>query len=330
MTDTSILNVVGLAKSRHTGPDVADDTAVVTTGSVYEVDASGARVRVDVRGGIVWLPAIADRYSPQSHARVLLDPWTSRPVLVLGTLAPRTPVVLGKVLATPTSNSIDVDVDGTTYSVPALPASYTVGDTAWLHLDEWGTPFLCLGPSSTPPPPTSTPTAPTTPTTAPATATIGPQSSGTYSVNQGRWDTWNAGRYGGASDIYQGNAYGSGPLVGFAGYGDQIVNLGAISIDEITLSARKTGDGNSAVLSVQGSPSGGRPGGGPGGSGDTVSTASIGSAGWGSTAFTGAMRDAFRTGALKGLVAVGGQYGGFGGTATPGSFVLNIRYTRAV
>lgn len=44
------------------GPKVADDTALVATGTVYEVDAAGGRVRVGLRDGDVWLPAIAGRY----------------------------------------------------------------------------------------------------------------------------------------------------------------------------------------------------------------------------------------------------------------------------
>ena len=40
------------------------------------------------------------------------------------------------------------------------------------------------------------------------------------------------------------------------------------------------------------------------------------------------MCEALRTGAAKGLLAVGGSYAGFGGTTTPGSFTLAIQYTR--
>jgi hypothetical protein len=40
------------------------------------------------------------------------------------------------------------------------------------------------------------------------------------------------------------------------------------------------------------------------------------------------LREALRTGSARGLVAVGSQYGGFGGTAIPGSFVVSVRYTR--
>lgn len=332
MSDLSALDVFGLiGTAENRGPSKADDTGIFTTGTVYEIDPGGGRVRIGVRGGVVWLPAVADRYSGQSLARVMIDPITARPVLVVGAVAPRRPAVLGTVVSGPSGGgNLVVRIEGVEYTVPAPTGAYSVDSTAWIMLDEWGTPFLAIGPSSTVPPPVPTPTPPPPPTTATATATIGPQVSGTWSHSSSRWGSWNAGRYGGASDIYQGNGYGSGPLTGFAGYGDQIVNLGAVSIDEITLAARKTADGNSAVLTVQGSGSGGRPGGAPGGSGDTVSTSPIGSGQFGGLAFTPAMREAFRTGGLKGLVAIGGQYGGFGGTSTPGSFVLQIRYTRNV
>lgn len=330
MTETLDLKTL-VKRATAQGPGIEDDTSLTTTAAVVAVDAPGRRVRVTVRGGDVWLPAVAGRYSTSSMARVLIDPTSARPVLVIGPVAPRTPYVLALVTAGPTSGNLTVTFDGASVVLPAPMGAYTVGQSAWIALDDWGQPVLVIGPNGAV---NTGGTLPggggsSGPTTVTAFATIGPQVTGTWRSNVSRWDSWNPNRYGlGATPIYQGNGYGSGPLVGFAGYGDQVVNLGAISIDDITMQAVKGADGNSAALTVQGSPSGGRPGGAPSSAGDTASTGSIGSGGTGALAFTANMRDAFRTGAAKGLAAVGGQYGGFGGFGVPPSFVLQIRYTK--
>ncbi|WP_295837329.1 hypothetical protein [uncultured Microbacterium sp.] len=329
MIDVSPLNIAGmLERAVPQGPAQSDDLAVASTGTVLDRDVEGRRVRVALRGGDVWLPAAAGRYLPGAVVRVMFDPTSARPVLVLGTVDPGPPSALGTV-RTINGTQLVVEVDGKRYPIPSVASTYTVGETAWILLDEWGMPVIALGPSKiVAPPPVETPPSAGS-TTVTATASIGPQSSGTYRVPAGRWDQWNTSKYGGASDIYQGSAYGSGQLRGFAGYGDQIANLGAISIDEAVLTARKTADGNSAVLTVQGTAAGGRPGGEPiAGPFESASSGSIGSGGTGQIALPAGLREAFRAGAARGLVAVGSQYGGFGGTATPGSFVLNIRYTR--
>lgn len=330
MIDISTLNLKGLVKQTTAqGPGIADDTALVVTGTVLEIDPAGGRARVAIRDGEVWLPAIAGRYSLTSLARVLLDPTSARPVLVLGPVLPRNPTELGGVEATD-AGTITVNVAGVVATVPAPLGTYSVGQSAWVLLDDWGTPILALGPSTT--------LAPGgggggggggEPTLITATAAIAPQVSGTYRTGYG-WDSWNTTRYGGKSDAYQGNAFGSGLLIGFAGYGDQIANLGAVTIDEVILSARKNDtNGLSAALTVQGTAAGSRPAGSPvAGPFGSASTGSIGPGNWGSVALPAGLCESLRTGAAKGLVAVGSQYGGFGGTATPGSFVLTVRYTK--
>ncbi|MFJ2535850.1 hypothetical protein [Microbacterium maritypicum] len=329
MIDLSALNLRGkLEQNTAQGPGQDDDASLVTTATVYEVDAAAGAVRVGVRGGVVWLPAVADRYDANSLARVLIDPTAARPVLVLGAVAPRKPAELGVVKAT-SGGTITVNVRGIDYAIAAPVGTFSVGQSAWVMLDNWGVPVIAIGPSTTAAAGGGGPTAPGIGGTVVATATIGPQVSGTWQSSTSRWGNWNGSRYGGPTNIYQGNQYGSGPLTGFAGYGDQVANLGAVSIDEIILTARKNDtNGLSAALVVQGSPSGGQPAGAPSGAGETASSGSIAPGASGDLAFTAAMREAFRTGAAKGLIAVGGQYGGFGGTATPGSFVLKIRYTK--
>lgn len=318
-----------LARRAPQGPSVDEDSALVTTGTVLDVDAEGRRVRIEIRGGDVWLPAVAGRYASRESARVLLDPTSARPVLVVGPVVPAVPVVAGVVTAVG-DQQVTVEVAGVEVVVPSVAGSYVVDETAWVMLDDWARPVIALGPSVEPAAagPEAPPAAGGAVVT--ATATIGPQSSGTFRLSAGAWDRWNADRYGGASDIYQGSAYGSGVLRGFAGYGDQIKNLGALSIDEAILTARKTDDGNSAALTVRGTTYGSRPGGEPtDGSFDLASSGTIGPGGTGEIALPAGLREALRTGAARGLVAVGSTYGGFGGTGTPGSFTLRIRYTKA-
>lgn len=316
-----------IASAMPAGPSQSDDAAVYTTGIVYAVDPAKRTVQVGIRGGTVTLPATAARYTPGGLARVLIDPIQTRPVLVVGAVDPAAPAVVAGVVATG-AGTVTITYQAVSSTIPTASGTYTVGQSAWVILDDWGVPVVAVGPSTQPAPGYVPPTTPGGGNVVTARASIGPQGSGTWRAAYSRWDSWNPDRYGGPSDIYQGNDYGSGLLLGLASYGDQVVNLGAIAITGITLAARKTDDGNTAALTVQGSPNGTRPGGAPSSSGDTASSGPIGSGGWGSLDFTANMREAFRTGAAKGLVAVGSQYAGFGGTATPGSFVLDITYTK--
>lgn len=331
MSDISILNVSDLAKKNQTaGPSNADDTAVFATGVVYEIDPVLARVRILVSGGLVWLPAVAARYVPGGTARVLVDPITARPVLVQGAVGIRPAAVLGKVTATSTGK-VTVTVFEGSHTIDSTGSGYTVGQSAWVLLDDWGTPVLSIAPSSVGAASGGDPSAPTVPTTATAIATIGPQSSGTWRSSYSKWDVWATTIHGGASDIYQGNGGGSGPLTGLACFGDQVANLGALSIEQMTLTVIRNGSGSGNVpLTVQGSPHGSRPAGAPSGAGATASTAALPRGASGSVDLPSTVCDAFRTGASKGLIAVGGTYAGFGGVGTPGSFVLTVRYTRAI
>lgn len=331
MTDISPLNVRGLlAQATAQGPGVADDTAITATGRVLETDVSAGRVRVSIRGGEVWIPAVAGRYSAASLVRVLLDATSARPVLALGPVTPRAPVELGTVTGTG-GGTVTVVVAGDEVTVPAPLGTYTVGQSAWVMLDGWGRPMIAVGPSTTP-----SPDAPPSggggggSSTEVATVTIAPQTSGTWRSGYG-WDSWNGSRYGGLTNVYQGNRFGSGLLIGFAGYGNQVENLGAVSIEEMILTVRKNDtNGLSAALAVQATASATRPGGSPvAGPYGSASTPTIGPGAWGSVALPAGMREAFRTGDAKGLVAVGSDYGAFGGTATPGSFTLKIRYTKS-
>ena len=155
------------------------------------------------------------------------------------------------------------------------------------------------------------------------TISIAAQWSGSYRAGSG-WDRWNTGRYGGRSTLYQGNGFGSGPMVGLATYGDQIVNLGAISIDRIQVMLRGVGlSGASGPATVQGSSHASQPGGSPSSSGSTVS-----GDGW--VDLDSSMRAGFLSGAFKGLCTVGGNYWAVAGAGNGDGMQLAITYTRPV
>lgn len=311
------------------GAGQGDDSSMISTAIVRDVDVPGRRLRAGVRGGDVWLPAPTARYKIGGLCRVLLDPIAGRPVAVFGAVDTRDPVVLGRVISGPTSGKLTVNVEGTQYVLDVPMGAYTTGGSAWVLLDDWGIPKIIYGPSSLTPGGGSAPSSGSDTTVIAAKATIGPQSSGTWRYDRNSWDTWGNDIHGGVADIYQGNQYGSGPLKGLACYGDQIVNLGALEITSMVLSATRNGSGSGTVaLAVQSSASGDRPGGAPSSYGAVVTLDPASTGQQVSVALPAAVREDFRIGSAKGLAAVGGAYAGFGGTTVPGSFTLAIEYTR--
>lgn len=227
--------------------------------------------------------------------------------------------------------------DGEGSWLPAVPGTYQGVRVVHVLLDVMagGRAVLVLGPAEAAPTPAQAEASPlpqtpppAAPTTRTRTVTITPTWSGTWRSTRGAWDRWNVTTYGGRSDVYQGDGYGSGPLVGLATYGNQLVNLGAISIDSVVLRVFRNGSGaGTAALVVQGSPHGAQPAGAPSSSGDTATTAAVARGAWVQVALPSSVRGAMRTGAVRGLAAVGGAYSGWGGTATAGSMALTVTYT---
>lgn len=172
------------------------------------------------------------------------------------------------------------------------------------------------------------PVAPVAAVSAPAVAGIGVVGSGTWRASRGAWDRYTGGD-GALSDLYQGPAAtGGDTLLGWCGYGDQIVGLGATTITSITVIVTRVGTGTTGgvALTVQGSPSGTRPAGAPGHSGETASVTLTRGA-TGTITLTAAMCEALRTGAAKGLCLVGGAYAGAKGV-TVGGMSARVSYTR--
>lgn len=310
-------------------PTSPSSGAMSAVGRVYAVDAAARLVRVSLLGGeALWLPALPGRYrstsSQGSLARVLLHPTTGRPELVLGPLDPTSPSVLAQVSAV-AGTTVTVDWFGASTALPAIPSTYTVGQTAWVLTDDWGLPGLVQGPSTvvapTPPPP---PTPPGGGSTVQVTVAISPQWSGSYRYSRAAWDRWNTNRYGGRSTLYQGDGEGSGAMAGLAVYGDQLVNLGAISIDSVRVRLRSVGlASGSPPVTVQGSPQGSPPPGAPVASGAVA----VGMDDWVYLAST--VCEGMRTGAVKGLATVGAAYSAVAGAGNGDGMVLSVTYTRA-
>ncbi|OCI31042.1 hypothetical protein [Oerskovia enterophila] len=303
------------------------DDALTVTGPVYAVDAAARVVQVGLPGGAALiLPAQPGRYRRSTAqggglARVLLNPITGRPELVLGPLDPLDTVVPATMTAT-AGTVATVTWAGASYSLPYLAGAYgTLPASVWVSLSDWGEPVLVLGPSPVAPPPSGGGgTPPGGSGTVQVTQTIGPQWSGSWRASAGAWDRWNVDRYGGRSTLYQGNGFGSGPMTGLATYGDQLANLGAISIDRIQVMLRGVGlAGASGPATVQGSPHGTRPGGAPTSTGATAT-----GDGW--TDLAAATREGMRTGAIKALALIGPQYWAVAGSGD--GMALIATYTR--
>jgi len=176
-------------------------------------------------------------------------------------------------------------------------------------------------------------TYPEAPPTETATATIFPTWSGTWRVDRAAWDRWNIDRdeYGGRSTLYQGDAHGSGTLIGLAVYGTQVRDLGALSIERIrvVLHGASLVEASYPQIDVRGSAQGtAAPSGGPVATGDTV-TGYPGKSGVYKTSLTATQREDLRTGALRGLVLTGTGYAAVLGTDTADGMALLIDYTRA-
>lgn len=309
-------------------PAPPTDGLLTIEARVLAVDVPAALVRVSIGGSDVWLPAIAGRYvvsaGVASRCRVLLDPAQGRPELVLGPVTVRAPIVPATLTAV-AGQTGTVTLDGVAHTVPCMVASYGQPPRAvWVSLDDWGRPVLVLGTSgvvdeSTPPPIPGGDGG----GTVQVTTSIGPQWSGSWRSNRGAWDRWNTDRYGGRSTLYQGNGSGSGPMIGLATYGDQIVNLGAISIDRVQVAIRSVGlASGSPAVTVQGSPHGSQPGGAPSSSGDTATGMG------GLVDLPGSVREGMRTGAIKGLATVGGAYSAAAGAGNGDGMALAVTYTR--
>jgi len=165
------------------------------------------------------------------------------------------------------------------------------------------------------------------------TTTIYPSDSGTWRVDAAAWDRWNTDRWDGRRGFYQADpgAYGSGVLVGWAGYGSRVKDLHAVEIKKIVVKVKRNGwgdYGSRKSVTVQGCANGSRPSSRPTGSGGTSTTGSVYMYKTTSCELGSALCENFRTGDIRSLIAAGTQAAGWYGTS--GSFVLVVTYVRKV
>lgn len=219
--------------------------------------------------------------------------------------------------------------DGQPVDLPYVPGTYTNITTVYVLCDpmQGGRGVLVLGPAGVQAEP---PSAPPVPGSTTATAMILPTSTGSWRTNRLAWDRYTGGD-GALSDLYQGPAAsGGGTLIGLATYGEQITNLGALSITAATVTLIRVGTGATApvTLTVQGSPHGSRPTGAPTYSGATAGVALNRGQSY-ALPLPSTVREALRTGAAKGLCLVGGDYAGAKGVTHSAGMALFLTYTRA-
>lgn len=328
------------------GPAPGSDTSLISIGILVDLDRAANKAMVAVNGGSgSWMAMVPGYYLIGGTVFVQRNPFKGgRSELCLGPVTGGDPLVLGRLTAINTSQVRGtVTIDGVSYVLPYIPSTYTAPSDVWVMLSPkgGGTPQIIMGPNSNPPPPPEPDPdpevpIPTPPPPPPSTisrkATITPSWSGSYRSNRSAWDRWNAtnNTYGGRSTLYQGNAYGSGAMKGLATYGNQIANLKALSIEKMVLIIKGAGLslGSYPAMTFQGSPHGSKPSGAPSSSGATVS-GSPGKSGTVRIELPAAMREAFRTGGVKGLCTAGTGYNAVRGTGTAGAMSLEIEYTTA-
>jgi len=331
--DVSQLDMNRLASLMPEGMKRGADASPMTIGVVIGLDIPAGQVQVTVAGSEpVWLPAAPFIYEAGAKVRLRRSPLDGgRLEYCEGPLTAAPMVVTGTVIAV-NDETLTVDVLGGTIDLMFASSTYDVGDKVLVlrHPSGFGIAQAVIGlagieqNADTPGGGSGNPGQ-----TQPRQATISPQDSGTFSARFGRWDAWAVyPRHGGAPSMWQGNGYGSGALWGWSGYGDQVTNLHATAITRMWLDVIRADASDSAAraLTVQGSPDGVRPGGAPAGAGDTASTGPLPQGASQRIELPASMYDAWRTGGVRGLRTVGGDYMAAAGTNRGGAMTLTIQY----
>jgi hypothetical protein len=308
------------------------DVSSLTVGTITGLNIGAGQVQVTVAGSEpVWLPAAPFIYEPNAKVRVRRSALNGgRLEFCEGPLAPAAIVVTGTVAAI-TDETLTVDVLGADWELGYTSSTYDVGETVAVlrHPSGFGVPQWVLGIAGREQQAVNPGGGSGNPGQAQARqATISPQDSGSYKVSGGRWDSWNTNRYGGVRALWQGNQYGSGPMIGWAGYGDQVANLYASQITGMWVDVQRSDSSvsNPKVVVLQGSPDGARPGGAPGGAGDTAASPGLTPEGGARILLPASSYEAWRTGGIKGLRTVGGDYLALYGADRGGAMAITVQY----
>lgn len=330
---TSNLDLQKMAALLPEGVKRGTDLAGLVVGTVTGLDIPAGQVQVTVGGSEpVWVAAAPYVYAEGAKVRVRRSPLDGgRLEYCEGPLVPASPLTTGVITAVGAS-TLTVVVLGEEHNLQFVSSTYNVDDVVWvlLHPSGFGVPIFVMGLAAAavfggrPGGGASNPGQ-----LVAREARIGPQGSGSWRSAYSRWDSWNTDRYGGPSTLWQGDAYGSGSMIGWAGHGDQVVNLQAQQITRMWVDVIRADTSTSAVRSavLQGSPNGSRPSGAPTGFGDTTSTGGLTPGAGQRIELPASTYEAWRTGALKGLITVGGDYAGFYGTARGEAMALTVQYT---
>ena len=338
----SVLDAIALSAPLPDGVTPGSDVGALVTGTLVGVDAAAGLVQVSVGGSDpVWIPSTPAIYTPQARVRVLRSPLDGgRMTFCLGPVTAGDLIVAGEVRAVnAAAGLLTTRVLGSDLPLPYNAGTYTVGTKVHVMRDpaKWGKPVHVLGPQgnysgsdgSDPGGGTGNPGQ-----LVARQVSLMPQWSGSWKSAQTRWDSWNTDRYGGRSTLWQGDGYGSGPMTGLACYGDQIVNLGAVTITRMLVSVYRadSSDSGGRVAVLQPSPHGERPGGAPAVGGATAASPPLPPREGAFVDLPSGVFETFRTGGFKGLCTVGGDYAGFSGTPErdpirPDGMALTIQFT---
>lgn len=316
-------------------PPNRDPRRANPVGILVAKDPTRNRVQVSVDGGSPqWLPALPGNYATGQTVWVFKNVVSGDHLLVLGPTLGYPAEVLGTLTALDTGTERGtVSIDNTTYVLPYVGGTYTVGGKVWVSLDPtlFGTPRLILGPAGTPPAQVQQPQPQQPPSQAQTVqrrTTILPEWSGSWRASQGRWNQWNVGTNGGDA-LWQGDRYGSGPMTGLATYGNHFTDLGALSIDKVLVTARGANQSSADYPTVvfQCATDGSQPAGAPTTTGADTASADPGRAGVDQATLTAGMCEALRTGTARGLALVGPGYAAIRGTSAPDGCACDVYYT---
>jgi hypothetical protein len=330
------LDLTRLGSGLPGGIAPGSDSSSLTTGKVVGVDTGNRRVQVSVAGSDgVWVPAAAGVYTVGVRVRLMRSVVDGgRVIFCEGTLDSVPEIVQGRVeTINAGAGTLTVSVLGVSVALPYSAGTYSVGTLVHVLRSPQmlGAPLYVLGPQGNfvgEDPGESGGGSTNPPQLVLREKTIVPEQSGSYRSAFSRWDTWNTDRYGGASTLWQGNQYGSGPMTGLATYGDQVVNLSAQSIESIEVAVYRADSSVSSGVSptLQAATDGTRPGGAPSVAGATVTGPALTPEAGAWVALPTGVLDGFRTGTYKGVATVGSAYGGFSGTSKGDGMLLKIQY----
>lgn len=331
----STLDVERLAGLVPAGLLPGSDASALVVGSVVGLDIPSGRVQVSTSGAEpVWVPAAPFIYEPGQMVRVRRSPLDGGRIdYCEGPISVAPMVATGKVLAVG-DDLLTVLVGDQEFELMYASSTYDVGDVVLVlrHATGFGVPQAVLGLAGREQAVVDPGAGVENPAQSQSRqATVSPQDSGAWRAGRG-WGQWNADRYGGVKALWQGDAYGSGAMTGWAGYGDQVANLRAVSIQHMWVDVQRADSSSTAGRSVvlQGSPDGSRPGGAPSGSGDTVASPALTVNQGARVRLPDSVYEAWRTGGMRGLRTAGGDYLSLFGSDRGGALALTVQYTVVV